>query len=471
MGRVDPTTTTTAPRDAAGVADLLARAGRSFAGPRLIGAELEMAVVRQADLSPAPYGGSRGIGALLERVQACESGFRLEREGEHVIGLSGPDGGTISLEPGGQFEISTAPHPTLAALDADLRRKTACVARLADDLGLYLLAGGMTPASQEAMPWMPKGRYRIMHEYFAGLGQGGRLHQVMMQRTLSTQVSVDYAGAADAAELLRLAFLAAPVATAIFANSPLDGTLEDGILSHRAEAWLWTDPGRTGLPSACARPGASLLDFADYAVDVPAMFRVDAEGGYHAMNGASFREALARGAWSDGAPVTEPSVWQHLNGVFTDARLKKGLVETRSTDGQSPDELTTVPAFWTGLLYDDAARADAAALLDDVGVPALQDAARAVPREALRAACGARSMLEVARDLVAVARAGLERRVERGEEEPGATDYLAPVEARVAAGRTPAEELLARWSGDWGRDLRRLVEAVRFRPAEPCAGA
>jgi glutamate--cysteine ligase len=440
------------------VADLLAIAGR---GERHVGVELETGVLRAEDLQPATYEGTPGIGLLLERFVG--EGLFAEPALEHgrIIGLRSPGGESITLEPGGQLELSSRPHLDLLDLDRAVGARVREMVRLAEAEGLLLVGGGLIPSPQEAMPWMPKDRYRIMRAYFETLGEPGRLAHTMMQRTLSVQVSFDYRDGLDAAELLRLSFLAAPVATAIFAASPLDGTEESGFLSFRAEAWRFTDPGRSGEVAPCARERATLRDYVEFALDVPLMFRAW-DGQHLPMHGASFRGVLERGSWGDGTPVTLDDLWTQLGSVFTDARLKKGLVELRSTDGPLPGEVSAIPAFWVGLLYDGESRAAVADLLGRTSDEARARAIAEAPRLGLAASYGDRTLLEVARDLARLARQGLERRIDAGLERPEALDLLAPIERRLAAGRSPAHDLLDAWRGEWGRDRGRLIEALRL---------
>jgi glutamate--cysteine ligase len=284
----------------------------------------------------------------------------------------------------------------------------------------------------------------------------------MMQRTLSVQVSLDFSSGDEAAEMLRVAFLVSPIATALFAASPFDGPEESKFLSVRAQAWRFTDPKRAGEVTASANPGATLKDYAEYALDSPMMFRIKGDD-YLPMHGASFREVLSAGQWADGEPVSVADVWNHLGSIFTDGRLKKGLIELRSTDGQLPGDLDSVAAFWVGLLYDKQARAAALELLGGLDAEEREKALDQAPRFAFSASWGERPMIDVARDLVTIVQGGLERRVAEGLEAEGTLQLLAPVERRLRQGRTAAEELLELWRGRWKRDRAHLIEALRFR--------
>lgn len=448
-----------APRSAEEVAALLAASGRGAAAARFVGVEIEMAVVRAADLAPAVYEGEDGVGALLERLRR-QGGYEPVRELGTLIGLEHEDGHRLSLEPGGQLELSTAPQPGVVALERAAMTRLERLARAAEEQGLWLLAGSMVPAPQRAMSWMPKGRYRAMRAYFQALGEPGRLAHHMMRRTLSNQVTIDYRDADDARELLRLGYLLAPVAAAIFADSPLDGLEETAFLSRRSEIWRYTDPSRQGEPPGVVEARDPLLAYVEAALDAPMMFRV-VHGEYVPMHGASFRRVMEAGVWPDGAPVTTQDVLVHLNSVFPDVRLKRGLVELRSVDGLPPAEQATAAAFWCGLLYDAEARAAALDLVGDVDAAARERARAEVPRRALRASYGRHGMQSLAVTLVEHARAGLARRAAAGLDDPRAPEVLGPVLRRVRLGRTPADDLLDAWRGPWNRDPRALVSALR----------
>lgn len=450
------------PGDPAAIAAVLRGAPR--AGAPRIGLELEMALVRARDLTPPRYEDPDGVGPLLERIAASDPRYRLEREGQNVIALRRSDGQSITIEPGGQLELASVPAQDLRGLEETVRAESAHLARMAGEQGLLLCGGGLAPFPQAAMPWMPKSRYRVMRAHFAALGEAGRLATVMMQRTLSIQVSLDWADADEAAALMRLGFLAAPVFTAAWAASPLDGWDETGCVSWRAEAWRFTDPHRSGDVPTCAAPGADLQDYARYLLGAPLLFRLR-DGAYETAPPLSYGELVAGGGWPDGAPLTRKDFLSHVSAMFPNVRLKPGILELRSTDGQAPGDVLAVPAWWVGLCYDPQARLAAEALLraqDPAGrAAALADA----PRLGLSARWGQRSLLDLARELLLIAREGLARRVARGEEQPDAALLLEPLARRLERGVSPADELLDAWRETWRGDRRRWVEALRF-PSE-----
>jgi len=439
--------------DARRASELLAQSG---GGARRIGVELEMSLLDAETLQPAPFDGPRGIERVLQTLQE-RHGSHGDYEAGRLIGLQRDTGETVSLEPGGQLEISTAPLVTLGEVRDALRERTAEVAAIAEAQGLYLLGGGIVLHEAADMPWMPKGRYRIMREYFASLGEAGKLAHTMMQRTLSLQISLDFADEADAMDLLRVSLLAAPAATALFACSPFDGMAESECSSVRARAWLWTDPSRAQDVPGGTSPTATVDDYTAYALDAPMMFRIR-EGEYLPMHGASFRAAMERGHWDDGTAVSDKDWWNQLGSIFTNSRLKKGVIELRSTDAQRPEDLLVVPAFWVGLLYDDAARAGARELLEQVSDADHARALEIAPCVGLADP----ELQQQALALAELAQAGVERRIAAGVEDASVADALRPTIERARRGQAPSAELLQGWRGPWGGDPRRLVAALRY---------
>lgn len=452
------------PTSAAEVGALLAQKGLPPERARQIGLEVELGLL-DGEGRPVEYPQVR---ALLERISSDAPGVWSDVfEGEHLVALKGPAGDSVTLEPGGQVELSDGPMPNVSEAARGAAQKLNAMARAADALGLQLVGGGLQPASLEDVNWMPKGRYAIMRAWFASLGHAGHLAHTMMKRTLSVQVSLDYRDAAEAEELLRLAFRAAPAATAIFAASPWHfGASEGEFQSFRGEAWRFTDPSRQGtIPTLldAQAPQAALEAYAAHVLASPMMFRVRGDE-YLAMEGRSFAEVLAAGEWGPGDPVSEADLWNHNGSVFTDARLKPGLIELRSTDGVVPGEdlaraLAEIPAFWVGLSYGPEVRSQALERLCALPHEEFRAAQAAVPRQGLRAPWGSESVGELARDLVDLALGGLERLRAAGEEGQLASEALQGVRERLTRTESPSDILLRR-EASGGRSA--LLDALRI---------
>ena len=455
------------PKSAADVGAVLAAKGLPSERATQVGLEIELGLL-DGEGHPVAYPQVR---SLLERIASDAPGVWSEVfEGEHLVALKGPASDSVTLEPGGQVELSDGPMPNVSEAARVAAKKLNAMSSAARALGLQLVGGGLQPASLEDVNWMPKGRYAIMRAWFASLGHAGHLAHTMMKRTLSVQVSLDYRDAVGAEELLRLAFRAAPVATAIFAASPWHfGAGEGEFQSFRGEAWRFTDPSRQGtIPTLldAQAPEAALEAYAAHVLAAPMMFRVRGDS-YLAMEGRSFAEVLAAGEWGPGDPVSEADLWNHNGSGFTDARLKPGLIELRSTDGVVPGgdlalALAEVPAFWVGLSYDPKARAKALERLCALPHEEFRAAQAAVPRLGLAAPWGSETVADVARDLIEMAQAGVARLREAGREGELASRALDQVMERVTFGESPSDTL-RRLEAAGGRSA--LLDALRIPSA------
>ncbi len=428
------------------LAEFLA-AGAKPRGSWLIGTEHEKFVFRRRDLSPPSYDGPDGIRALLEGHLA--RGWAPVTDAGNIIGLS-RGRAAISLEPGGQFELSGAPLATLHETKAELDAHLAELRAIAEPLGLGFLPVGFHPlARREDMPWMPKSRYAIMRRY---MPRKGKLGLDMMLRTCTVQVNLDAADEADMVEKFRIGLALQPVAVALFANSPFAEGAPNGFRSYRAHTWTDTDPDRCGIPSVVFEDGFGYERYVEWVLDVP-MYFVYRGGRYIDVAGRSFRDFLA-GRLRDeteGATPTIGDFADHLTTVFTEVRLKRYL-EMRGADAGSPEMLMALPALWVGLLYGPGAQAEAAALIADHPCRDWQTLHRDVPRHGLATAFCDTTVQWLAREMVAIARRGLRARG-LGEE-----IYLAPLEEIAQTGKSPADRWLARCHGDWHGDVRRLFD-------------
>ncbi|MDW8398269.1 MAG: glutamate--cysteine ligase [Acetobacteraceae bacterium] len=412
-----------------------------------IGTEHEKFGFRRGDLSPPPYEPA-GIRAVLEGLSA--KGWQPILDRGNPIGLK-RGGASVSLEPGGQLELSGEAVADLHATKAELEAHFAEVREVAAPLGLGFAPIGFHPlARREEMPWMPKARYAIMRSW---MPQVGSLGLDMMLRTCTVQVNLDFGDEADMREKFRLSLALQPVATALFANSPFLEGRPSGFLSLRARAWTDTDAARTGIPPCAFEEGFGFERFAEFVLDVP-MYFVMREGRFVDATGASFRAFLAgRHPKLAGIAPTIGDFADHVTTVFTDVRLKRFL-EMRGSDAGPPGMLVAEPALWVGLLYDDAAQKAALALVRGWTAEEVSALRAEVPRSALAATIRGRRVRDVARDMLAIARQGLRARG-LGEER-----YLEPLEEIAASGVTLAERWLARVEREWGGDVRPVLPAA-----------
>jgi glutamate--cysteine ligase len=424
-----------------------------------IGTEHEKTPFTLIGHRPVPYDGPRGIGALLEGMQLL-LGWEPIIERGNIIGLYDvTGGGAISLEPGGQFELSGAPVETVHQTQAELMAHLAQVREVAAPLGIGFLGLGMTPSwSRAEIPVMPKGRYKIMTNYMPKVGRYGI---DMMYRTCTVQTNLDFSSEADMVKKLRVSLALQPVATALFANSPFTEGKPNGFLSFRSEIWRDTDNARSGMLPWAFEDGMGFERWVDYALDVP-MYFVKRGDTYIDVAGSSFR-AFFEGK-SNALPGERPTLsdWaNHLSTIFPEVRLKRYL-EMRGADGGPWDRLPALPAFWVGLLYDDVsldAAWDIAKRWDAEERQLLRDE---VPRLGFKARIGDSYLFEIAKECLALAHAGLRRRGRIDHIGRDETRHLEPLDRIIDRGRTPAEDMLEKFNASWRGSVEPAYEEYAF---------
>lgn len=424
-----------------------------------IGTEHEKFPFLTDTLKPVPYHGPRSIKALLDGIKD-RYGWAGVYEGENIIALSDPNGlGNVSLEPGGQFELSGAPLDTVHETCEEVHEHLTQVREVGDKLGIGFLGLGASPLwSLAETPVMPKGRYGIMAPYMDKVGTMGR---DMMFRTCTVQVNLDFASEADMVKKLRVSLALQPIATALFANSPfLDGK-PNGFLSYRSEVWRDTDNARAGMLPFAFEDGFGFEQYVDYALDVP-MYFVMRDGKYINTSGESFR------AFLDGRlpqlPGEKPVMkdWaDHLTTIFPEVRLKKYL-EMRGADSGPWRRLCALPALWVGLLYHQASLDAAWDIAKDWTAEERQKLRDDVPRLALHATIRGRSVQDIAMDVLKIARQGLEARDLHGCKGRTEAAFLDPLDEIAQSGKTAAEHLLALYNGDWHHDVTRVFRDFAY---------
>ena len=437
-------------------------AGCKAPGQFRMGAEHEKIPFYTADHSPVPYdgrSGGDGIRALLEGLQA-KLGWEPIMDGAALIGLfDDVGGGAISLEPGGQFELSGAPVETVHAVESEFDAHIAAVKAIAEPLGIDFLDLGMSPLWTRAeTPVMPKQRYGIMMRYMPKVGSRGL---DMMFRTSTVQVNLDFQSEADMVRKLRVSLALQPVATALFANSPFTDGKPHGMPSMRSEIWRDTDGARTGMMPFAFEDGMGFERFVDYALDVP-MYFVKRGDHYHDVAGASFRDLLAgKLAHLPGERATMADWANHLSTLFPEVRLKR-YIEMRGCDVGPRSHISALPALFVGLLYDPTALDEAEQLVAGWSADDRQALRDSVPRLGLGATIGGRSLQAVARDALAIARRGLSRRGRRDAQGHDESRHLSVLDAYAESGQPLAGDLLRRYATTWGRSVLPVFEECVF---------
>lgn len=421
-----------------------------------IGTEHEKFVFHGETLAPAPYDGDWGIGAFLDGL--TRFGWTPVAEAGNTVALSKGDC-NVSLEPGGQLELSGAPLETIHQTCDEVHNHLREVKEVAGELGVGLVGMGFHPKWKRAdIPWMPKGRYRIMRAY---MPKKGRLGLDMMLRTCTVQVNLDFSSEADMVRKFRVGLALQPVATALFANSPFVEGKPTGFASYRSHVWEDTDPDRCGILPFVFEDGMGFERYVDHALDVP-MYFVYRDGAYLDASGLSFRDFLdGRLAVLPGERPTVSDWADHLTTLFPEVRLKR-FMEMRGADGGPWRRLCALPALWVGLLYDGAALDAAWALVKDWTAEEHRALRRDAPRLALRTPLRGRTLRETAGEVLEIARSGLRARDRRDRVGDNETGFLGALDEIVRDGRSPAEAVLDRYRGAWGASVDPLFGELAY---------
>jgi glutamate--cysteine ligase len=422
-----------------------------------IGTEHEKFVFCNDSLMPVAYGGERGIRAILEQMREI-SGWEPVMEGENIIGLT-KDMASVSLEPGGQFELSGAPLATIHQTCSELKHHLTLARAVGERLNIGMLGMGFSPNWQrEDINWMPKGRYKIMREY---MPKRGSLGLDMMTRTCTVQVNLDFSTEADMARKMRVALALQPLGTALFANSPLKEGKVNGFESYRSHIWTDTDADRTGDLPFVFEEGFGFERYVDYVLDVP-MYFVYRDGRYLDASGLSFRDFMEGKLPILPGEVPTISDWRdHLTTVFPEVRLKR-YIEMRGSDGGAWDNLCALPALWVGLLYDNDVLEEADRLIADWSREERASLRRDVPKLGLKAPFRDGTLRDVALKVLPLAREGLKRRAELdwiGGDERG---FLEPLVRIAESGETPATIKRRQFENEWQGSIEPLYREYAY---------
>lgn len=421
-----------------------------------IGTEHEKFGFYKTDFSPVPYDGETGIRALLEGMRD-KTGWDPIVDAGNIIGLVATDGmGAISLEPGGQFELSGAPLKTIHETCRESNRHLAQLREVSEPLGLgFLGLGGSPKWSFDETPQMPKSRYDIMRAYMPKVGSQGL---DMMHRTCTIQVNLDFSSESDMRTKMQVSTKLQAVASALFANSPFTEGQPNGLLSWRSDIWRDTDNQRAGLHQFLTEDDLSFEKYVDWALSCP-MYFIMRNGTYIDCTHITFQQFID-GAL-EGEIANEGDWTNHLGTLFPDVRLKKFL-EMRGADGGPWRRICALPALWVGLLYDEGALADAKTLANELSFEDVRVMRDAVPTSGLQAPAGKRSVLDLTRDVLQISHKGLTARGEMNDLGVDENHFLAPLDEVAALGETQAERLLKQFSSNWDGDIDHIFEEYAY---------
>lgn len=422
-----------------------------------IGTEYEKVAVRREDGRAVPFSGPRGIEMLLRRL-AERYGWEPVEEDGRTIALGGHKA-SITLEPGGQVELSGELCESVHCAQSEFAEHIDQIVSIGDELDIAFLGLGMQPLSRvEEFEIVPKRRYRIMWPHMARVGKLGRR---MMTQTATVQANFDYSSEADAMMKMRVGMGITPLLTAMFANSPLcDGDL-NGYKSFRGHIWTDTDAARSGLLPWVFSASAGFEDYVEYALDVP-MYFIVRDGEWFDMTALTFRQFWKNGDRGHRATMADWSA--HLTTLFPEVRLK-GYIELRAADSQSPELMLAVPALAKGVFYEPDCLQAAWDLVKAWSGEERRELYHAVHREALQARIRRLQVADLARELVAIGIEGLHRQAALNTAGQDESIYLEQLAQQVKRGQCPADSVIEKWLGEYDRDVSRLIAGSAYRIA------
>ncbi len=421
-----------------------------------IGTEHEKFLFYENSLMPLSYNGDIGISRILNKLSEKYDMIKI-LEDRNTIGLIDKNGGSISLEPGGQLELSGAPLKNIHQTCNETGQHLKQMHDIFNDIGakIKMLGIGFHPFwKREDIFWMPKGRYKIMKKY---MPKRGDLGIDMMLRSCTVQVNLDFENEKDMVRKFKISLALQPVATALFANSPFKEEKNTGFKSFRSHLWTDTDPDRCGIPECVFEENFGFERWVDYILDVP-MYFLKRDGKYLDFTGKSFKKLLLQKD-TDFKNIN-PSIKDfedHLSTAFPEVRLK-GYLEMRGADAGLWDNICALPAFWVGILYDNQSIQMAEDLIKNFKLDEIKLARLDVAKKGLNANYGKQEIIDVAKNAVNISYEGLKRRNINDSLGENETKYLLPLIMAVEKKKAPADLLVEKFENDWKKDIKKVIE-------------
>ena len=424
-----------------------------------IGTEHEKFIYTLGEFAPVAYGGDKGIEAILHYLSDTYDMTPIMENGMYVA-LKTNEGASISLEPGGQLELSGNIVKTLHHSCIETSKHLRQMLDVTAKLGLGMIGLGFHPtASKEQINWMPKGRYKIMKNYMPKVGNLGL---DMMLRTCTIQTNLDYQDEEDMRRKFKTSLALQPIATALFANSPIkDGRLTK-IQSNRALVWTDTDPDRCGVPQCVFEPNFGYEKWIDYVLDVP-MYFIYRDGQYLDVAGKSFRKFM-NSEYSDeffGHTASMLDFEDHITTIFPDVRLK-GYLEMRGADGGPWSIICALPALWVGLLYDAEALQKAEAIANQFSHQDVVNARISAAKDGLKGQIGSQNIHHVAKQLIEIAEIGLKSRGRMNKDGEDERTFLTPLKTIVNSGLTQADIVSGLYYHEWKEDINKVYTYYKY---------
>ena len=430
-----------------------------------VGIEVENGLVDPVTGCSVPYEGPRSARSLLDAIVQELGGDALYVDDKDIIGAELPNGANFTLETGGALEYASNPSVGLAEAVRNARADLLRAATIAGKLRIALLSGACLPFTpREQIPWIPKPRVKVMRNYFNRLGEPGMYAEEVMGLTLSTQTSLDYMSGQDFIEKMRLHVLAAPIVAALFVNSPIAEGGYFGVMSRRMQYWRKFDPRRCGVLTFALNENASLSDVVDWAIELPMIYR-HVEGASEHIHAAAPNRSFAdlmRYGFGDGTRPTSDDFRLHLCQMWPHVRPRRGMLELRASDGLPWPYFSAAPAIWVGLTYDPEIRRRATAYLSDLTALQLEGAVDDIAAKGLQTSIGIHEVKELARELLRLARCGLQKRVDAGIDPEEVLSYLEPLEQVSESEETFAEKCITSWLDELKKSPEAYVEKYRL---------
>jgi glutamate--cysteine ligase len=420
-----------------------------------VGTEYEKVGIDRNTAKAIPYSGPRGVEFILREL-IDRFGWEPEEQDGHIIALA-RDNAQITLEPGGQIELSGEPCESIHCTHAEFTQHIRELLEVADRLDIVFLGLGMQPVSRlEEIEWVPKKRYRIMAPYMLKVGTLG---QRMMKQTATVQANIDYHDEKDAMAKFRTGMGLTPILIAMFANSPISDGQLNGYRSFREHIWTDTDKNRSGLLKFAFFPDVSFAHYVEYALDVPMYFIVRG-GEYIDMTGLTFRQFLQHGCQGHRATIEDWS--DHLTTLFPETRIKR-YIEVRSADSQPPQLMPALPALVKGVFYDSDCLQAAWDLVKGWSWDERMEIYFASHHDALAAPIKRYTLLDLAKELFEIAWEGLRRQAVLNTQGNDETIYLSPLKTLLSEGKCPADVLIEKWEGELQHDIKKLIAYAAYK--------
>ena len=430
-----------------------------------VGIEVENGLVDPVTGCSIPYGGQRSARSLLEAIVQEFNGYPLYINDREIIGVGLPSGANFTLETGGALEYASCPAAGLTEVVHNTHADLLQAATIADRLGIALLSGACLPFTpKNQIPWIPKPRVEVMRNYFDRLGEPGIYSEEVMGLTLLTQTSLDYVSGRDFFEKMRLHVLAAPIIAALSVNSPIAEGNYIGVMSRRMQYWRKFDPRRCGVLGFVLNEDASVSDIVNWAIELPMIYRhVDGapEHVHSAAPDRSFAHLMHHG-FGDGTWPTREDFRLHLCQMWPHVRPRPGLLELRASDGLPWPCFSATPALWVGLTYDAGIRRQATACLSDLTAFQLENSIDDIAAKGLRTSIGIYEVKDLARQLLRLARRGLQKRVDAHLDPDDVLSYLEPLEQVSEREETFAEQCIESWEGELDRSPEAYIKKYRI---------